>query len=118
MGKKIEKIVIEKEDIEDLNFTSEDNSRKNLLNEFNLEQKGGNIDNDLDYGEYTIEAYTDHSDYETPSFQTELNEEDDAKICHVFWHLFNITTINCHTTTNGKINTSYLQNFLEPPCLS
>ncbi len=73
---------------------------------------------DLDYGEYTIEAYTDHSDYETPSFQTELNEEDDAKICHVFWHLFNITTINCHTTTNGKINTSYLQNFLEPPCLS
>ena len=43
MGKKIEKVFLEKEDIEDLNFKSDNNKQKNLLNEFVFEESEGSI---------------------------------------------------------------------------
>ena len=43
MGKKIEKVVIEKEDIDDLNFTTEKKKSKNLLDVFKYNQKGGDV---------------------------------------------------------------------------
>ena len=41
MGKKIEKVVIEKEDMEDLDFATEEKTQKNLLNTINFGQLGG-----------------------------------------------------------------------------
>lgn len=50
MGKKLEKVLIEKEDIEDLNFSLETKNNKNLLSKLDISQLGGeNIYNNVDY---------------------------------------------------------------------
>lgn len=50
MGKKLEKVLIEKEDIEDLNYVTEKKSHKNLLEEISQEQLGGSLEKY--YGEW------------------------------------------------------------------
>jgi hypothetical protein len=55
MGKKLEKVLIEKEDIEELNFSTETKNPKNLLTNLDISQLGGGIN----YNEDEIEDYKD-----------------------------------------------------------
>lgn len=83
MGKKLEKIIIEKEDIEDISFISSDkiyNKSANILNNMSKtstkSQIGGDNDNDNDGGdiENNDDDYVDE-DPEEPDLEAEINEE-------------------------------------------
>ena len=61
MGKKIEKVLVEKEDIEELNFSSESKNSKNLLTNLDISQLGGknnttNYINDYDYDDNDLDS--------------------------------------------------------------
>ncbi len=73
---------------------------------------------DLEYGTSIIEAGNEFSETQTASFQAELNEEDDAKVCHLILHAYSFIFSSYLVPTNGKISSSYIQRILEPPCLA
>ena len=58
MGKKLEKVLIEKEDIEELNFSTEIKDKKNLLTNLDISQLGG-LGEGKYYNEDKIEDYKD-----------------------------------------------------------
>lgn len=71
---------------------------------------------DLEYVTIIVEAGNDFSETQTASFQSELNEEDDAKECHYLQHASGTMFNHYLIPTNGKISSTYIQRILEPPC--
>ena len=75
MGKKIEKVFLEKEDIEDLNFKSDNNKQKNLLNEFVFEESEGSINEKNNKWKNILKGgYTEDNEQ---NFEEEINFEEE-----------------------------------------